>query len=111
MLGNKGGIKISFKIGKTRICCICCHLAAGQNGVERRNVDWKKIERKLVLNLKEKENEKAINKVGVAPDESQNEIYDAVIWLGDFNYRINGVIGAISFAMEKNMYEVLRFND
>jgi len=34
-----------------------------------------------------------------------------VIWLGDFNYRINGVIGAIQAAMEGNMYEVLQFND
>ena len=22
--------------------------------------------------------------------------YDAIIWLGDYNYRINGVLGAIS---------------
>lgn len=31
--------------------------------------------------------------------------------MGDFNYRINGVMGAISHAMKNDMYEVLAFND
>lgn len=31
--------------------------------------------------------------------------------MGDFNYRINGVMGAISHAIKNNMYEVLAFND
>ena len=37
--------------------------------------------------------------------------YDCIIWLGDMNYRINGVVGAIMHAMKKNMYEVLIDND
>jgi hypothetical protein len=40
-----------------------------------------------------------------------NSPFDVVIWVGDMNYRINGVIGAISHAMKHDMYEVLRFND
>lgn len=31
--------------------------------------------------------------------------------MGDYNYRINGVIGAITHALKKDMYEVLLFND
>jgi hypothetical protein len=42
--------------------------------------------------------------------EHQQE-YDCIIWLGDMNYRINGVVGAIMHAMKKNMYEVLIDND
>jgi hypothetical protein len=42
--------------------------------------------------------------------EEQQE-YDCIIWLGDMNYRINGVVGAIMHAMKKNMYEVLIDND
>jgi len=29
MIGNKGGIGISFKLGKTNLLFISCHLAAG----------------------------------------------------------------------------------
>ncbi len=36
---------------------------------------------------------------------------DIVIWCGDFNYRINGVVGAVKAAMKQNMYEVLHSND
>ena len=36
---------------------------------------------------------------------------DAVIWMGDLNYRINGVVGAVVFSIKKNMYEVLMDND
>jgi hypothetical protein len=44
----------------------------------------------------------------MAPDENT---FDCIIWLGDMNYRINGVIGPIAHAMNKNMYEVLLDND
>jgi hypothetical protein len=37
--------------------------------------------------------------------------FDTIIWVGDLNYRINGVIGAITHAINKNMYEVLLDND
>jgi hypothetical protein len=36
---------------------------------------------------------------------------DAVIWIGDLNYRINGAVGAIVTAIKRNMYEVLQDND
>ena len=29
IVGNKGGVSVSFKIGRTRIMCISCHLASG----------------------------------------------------------------------------------
>jgi hypothetical protein len=37
--------------------------------------------------------------------------YDCIIWVGDMNYRINGVLGAIGHAMQRDMYEVLIDND
>ena len=45
------------------------------------------------------------------PDSIQEMPFDAVIWCGDFNYRLNGIIGAIVQAMKRDMYEVLLFND
>jgi hypothetical protein len=42
---------------------------------------------------------------------AEQQPYDCIIWLGDMNYRINGVTGAVMHAMKKNMYEVLIDND
>lgn len=53
VLGNKGGVAISFNIGKTSLICISSHLAAGHNHVERRNEDWKKIYNALILKNKD----------------------------------------------------------
>ncbi|CDW74384.1 endonuclease exonuclease phosphatase family protein [Stylonychia lemnae] len=107
IVGNKGGVGISFKIGTTRILCISAHLAAGHNNIEKRNQDWLKIFRRIALKLKDDSSSK--NQVTLSNDSST--MFDGIIWLGDFNYRINGVAGAIKVAMEKNMYEVLINND
>jgi len=37
--------------------------------------------------------------------------FDSIIWVGDLNYRINGILGPIAHAMQKDMYEVLLDND
>jgi hypothetical protein len=42
---------------------------------------------------------------------AEDTTFDSIIWLGDLNYRINGVLGPIAHAMQKNMYEVLIDND
>ena len=42
-LGNKGGVGISMKIGKTKFVFVNAHLAAHQNAVKQRNDDYKKI--------------------------------------------------------------------
>jgi hypothetical protein len=49
VVGNKGGIGISFMLGKSNLLFISCHLAAGQEEVDRRNQDFNKIYRHLVL--------------------------------------------------------------
>ena len=37
MLSNKGAVQISFNLGKLRLCFINCHLAAHDEGLQRRN--------------------------------------------------------------------------
>ncbi len=102
---------MSFKVGKTKILCISCHLASGHNKIERRNQDWRNIFSRLVLKQKI-EDSPSKNSVGIESDLAKTETpYDAIIWLGDYNYRINGVAGAIIHAMKRNMYEVLLNND
>ena len=49
MVGNKGGICVSFNLGKSSLAFVSCHLAAGQNFVERRNQDFENIFRRLIL--------------------------------------------------------------
>jgi hypothetical protein len=51
------------------------------------------------------------SKTDLLGESEQQQEYDCIIWLGDMNYRINGVVGAIMHAMKKNMYEVLIDND
>jgi len=49
MIGNKGGIGISFNIGHNSILFINCHLASGQHSVKKRNQDFYNIETKMKL--------------------------------------------------------------
>ena len=46
-LGNKGGVGITLKIGKTKFIFVNSHLAAGQNSVKQRNNDYYKISQKI----------------------------------------------------------------
>jgi len=37
VIGNKGAVGISFQIGDTKMLCISCHLASGQDQIEKRH--------------------------------------------------------------------------
>jgi hypothetical protein len=108
--------------------------------VEKRNDDFRRIYNRLVLNEPEVSTSEVgcmgapklsstkklpknpvikKNMVAAHSDEfdkkdlesSINTLQDAVIWLGDLNYRINGVIGSVVHAMQMDMFEVLLGND
>ena len=97
MLSNKGAVSISFKLGDTRLLFINSHLQAHDDGLERRNEQWNKIHRKFVLKKDVDDGltavcmPKKMPKLGKLASESEEsmEHFDSVIWLGDFNYRIN----------------------
>lgn len=71
MASNKGAVAVSFKYSATRFCVIVSHLAAGLDNVEQRHVDYKTIVKNIRFSrgLRIKD-------------------HDAIIWMGDFNYRI-----------------------
>jgi len=76
-VGNKGGVAISFDIADKKILCVANHLPSGQDKVEKRSKAFWKIEKNL--------------KIGEdLSKERASDRFDATIWLGDFNYRING---------------------
>ena len=71
MAGNKGAVAIRMDYANTRICFVTAHLAAGFANYEERNRDYRTISNGLRF-----QRDRSI------------EDHDAIIWLGDFNYRI-----------------------
>ncbi|VVT46486.1 uncharacterized protein SAPINGB_P001237 [Magnusiomyces paraingens] len=72
MAGNKGGIAVSFYFASTSFCFITAHLAAGPNNIDERHHNFKTISSGLVFSRGRR-----------------IKAHDSIIWLGDFNYRIN----------------------
>ena len=72
LAGNKGGIAVRMDYNDTAICFVCAHLAAGHSNVKDRNTDYRTINGGLTFEK------------GLKIDQ-----HDIVVWLGDFNYRIN----------------------
>ncbi|OUM70502.1 hypothetical protein PIROE2DRAFT_1378, partial [Piromyces sp. E2] len=78
LAGNKGGVAISLNYHDSSICFVTAHLAAGQQNVEDRNRDYATISDGIVF--------KGGRKIGD---------HDYVIWIGDFNYRINNLANEV----------------
>lgn len=72
MSGNKGGVAIRMDYYDTSICFVTAHFAAGHSAYEERNADYWTITKGLSF-----ARGKTIGS------------HDHVIWLGDFNYRID----------------------
>ncbi|KAG6215030.1 hypothetical protein E4U50_008012 [Claviceps purpurea] len=71
MAGNKGAVAIRFDYANTHICFVTAHLAAGFSNYEERNRDYATIHHGLRFQRNR----------GI-------EDHDAILWMGDFNYRI-----------------------
>lgn len=71
MAGNKGGCAIRLEYSNTKICFVTAHLAAGFANYDERNKDYTTISSGLRFRYNR-----------------TIEDHDAIIWLGDFNYRI-----------------------
>ena len=68
LLGNKGGIGIGFKMYNISFMFINCHLSYGFSNVLNRNYDFDYIKKTIHPHL---------------------DKFDIIIWMGDFNYRVN----------------------
>ena len=100
LLGNKGGIGIGFRMYNISFIFINCHLAYGFDNVIYRNYDFDYIKKNI---------------------HPQLDKYDVIIWMGDFNYRVNKKLEEIEeiFKDKKEMsllefdqmnYEIKNFN-
>ncbi|KAE8147649.1 SacI homology domain-containing protein [Aspergillus avenaceus] len=92
MAGNKGGCAIRFEYCNTRICFVTAHLAAGFANYDERNRDYETICHGLRF-----QRNRSIDD------------HDAIIWLGDFNYRIglsNHAVRELAFQRDfEKLYE------
>ena len=68
LLGNKGAVGIGFSLYNVSFFIISCHLCSGFNNNLYRNYDFDHIKKNIHPYLYK---------------------YDIIIWMGDFNYRIN----------------------
>ncbi|ATY62048.1 endonuclease Exonuclease phosphatase [Cordyceps militaris] len=71
MAGNKGAVAIRLDYANTHICFVTAHLAAGFANYDERNRDYATIHQGLRFQRNR----------GI-------DDHDAIVWLGDFNYRI-----------------------
>ncbi|KAL9060328.1 MAG: hypothetical protein Q9162_000732 [Coniocarpon cinnabarinum] len=71
LAGNKGAVAIRLDIADTSLCFVTAHMAAGFANYEERNRDYRTISHGLRFGRNR-----------------SIEDHSAVIWLGDFNYRI-----------------------
>ena len=94
-IGNKGAVALSFNIGGTKMLIVGCHLTSGQNSVLKRNNDFMRIENEIFST----ENRRA------------SECVDCSIFLGDYNYRINGEREAVEILANLNVFDPLKKGD
>ncbi|KAL3463760.1 SacI homology domain-containing protein [Aspergillus heterothallicus] len=92
--GNKGGCAIRFEYSNTRICFVTAHLAAGFANYDERNNDYDTIYRGLRF-----QRNRSI------------EDHDAIIWMGDFNYRIGLANQTVRDLVQQVNYQKLYAND
>ncbi|CAO2173478.1 unnamed protein product [Urochloa humidicola] len=100
-IGNKGGVGLRMRVYDRRICFVSNHFAAHQENVSRRNADFDHIYRTMSFNKPHGSTasttsvqlHKAVSANGNQADEDIPELAEAdmVVFLGDFNYRLDGV--------------------
>ncbi|KAL8991409.1 MAG: hypothetical protein Q9177_000157 [Variospora cf. flavescens] len=94
MAGNKGAVAIRMDYANTRICLVTAHLAAGFANYEERNRDYRTIS----YGLRFQRNRSV-------------DDHDAIIWLGDMNYRIGLSDDKARRLIKMNDLESLYAND
>ncbi|QSL66603.1 hypothetical protein MERGE_000985 [Pneumocystis wakefieldiae] len=94
MSGNKGAVAIRMDYGNTRICFVTAHFAAGRFNYDERNRDYFTI----------------VNGLNFRRGRAIAD-HDIIIWLGDFNYRINMNTEEVKEHIKINNFRKLYEND
>lgn len=117
---------MSFLYGGTRLAFVNCHLAAHTHGTGTRNRDFRRLASSLLASPRGSRGcgapsaNRVVPLLGdpEAPDgpaassgEGLLQGHDAVVWMGDLNYRVEGSRQAIEHALRLGLPEVLENND
>jgi phosphatidylinositol-bisphosphatase len=99
VVGNKGACCVRFNYCDTSFCFVCAHLAAHTDAVDARNSDVRTINAKASFKLDppmktlvpEKHHSRiaATTPGALARGELLIKEHDYLVWLGDFNYRMD----------------------
>eukprot|EP00241_Pyramimonas_parkeae_P005790 CAMPEP_0114241740 /NCGR_PEP_ID=MMETSP0058-20121206/9792_1 /TAXON_ID=36894 /ORGANISM="Pyramimonas parkeae, CCMP726" /LENGTH=387 /DNA_ID=CAMNT_0001354283 /DNA_START=947 /DNA_END=2110 /DNA_ORIENTATION=+ len=115
VIGNKGGVGISLCVNGVSLAFVNCHFQAHQNAVEARNQDFHRIHTELFSTPSNESSSSnkvtPIESVSNAESNTLTEQFDAVVWLGDLNYRVESNRKAADFMIKEGMLEVMRAND
>ncbi|KNC52282.1 RhoGAP domain-containing protein [Thecamonas trahens ATCC 50062] len=95
VMGNKGGAGVLLRVFDEEWLFINSHLAAGQSKEARRNQDFAELSRRLSF-------------LDRTP---ASGAFDAIVWLGDLNYRIDLPNETVRAAVAVGDYAVLRKSD
>eukprot|EP00271_Cylindrocystis_brebissonii_P021333 TRINITY_DN7533_c1_g1_i1.p1 TRINITY_DN7533_c1_g1~~TRINITY_DN7533_c1_g1_i1.p1 ORF type:complete len:597 (-),score=106.61 TRINITY_DN7533_c1_g1_i1:42-1832(-) len=85
-LGNKGSVALSMTLHETSFCFMCAHLSAGEKevDVQKRLQDAHEILTRTHFTWTEEVQERSLRKLPKTV-----EMHDRVIWVGDFNFRVD----------------------
>jgi len=106
IVGNKGGIGMTFRVCGTSFLFINCHLASGQKQTRQRNDDFERILNEMDLPKARVTQEKKMKQKSNIVDR-----FDFVFWGGDFNYRVNETRDNTIEYLRENKYDVLLKED
>lgn len=81
---NKGAVAVRFNYSNTGLCLVASHFAAGHGNTMERHQNFKTIGKGIKFSKNRRIKD-----------------HDAVIWLGDFNYRINLPLEQVHALVEK----------
>ncbi|XP_056015071.1 inositol polyphosphate 5-phosphatase OCRL-like isoform X2 [Ostrea edulis] len=94
IMGNKGGVGVRMTLHNTSLCFVNTHLAAHQDEYERRNQDYRDVDSKMRFKQ-------------FLPPLTISE-HDQIFWIGDLNYRINGLdIDKVKAMIDREKYQDL----
>jgi hypothetical protein len=93
-LGNKGAVGVRFQLGLKTVAFACCHLAAHQHEVKRRNADYATID------------------AGLFPTHGAVASHDIAFFFGDMNYRLEGLSRSdVLHAVDHKRFDTLLAHD